>query len=65
MTCPVCGEKMIGDGYHVVIHCPNAQDESWSHTEPDAPVVHCPLIHTSVWKAKGPPVPKVEQAALH
>jgi hypothetical protein len=56
---------MIGDGYHVVIHCPNARDESWLHTEPDAPVVHCPLIHTSVWKAKGPLVPKVEPATLH
>lgn len=45
---------MIGDGYHVVIHCPNAQDESWLYTEPDAPVVHCPFIYSTVWKEKGP-----------
>lgn len=39
MTCPHCNEKMEGDGYTVVFHCPNSLD--YDYKEPDAPPVHC------------------------
>ena len=41
MVCPVCGEKMEGDGYTVVIHCPNASPEVLEAVEPDANPVFC------------------------
>ncbi len=42
MTCKTCGETMIGDGYTVVYHCPDAVDVS--DVEPDANPVHCTLF---------------------
>ena len=38
MTCKVCGEDLVGDGYTLVIHCPNAEAD---HLEPDADIVYC------------------------
>lgn len=38
MTCSACGETMVGDGYTVVVHCPNAHVDG---VEPDAKPVHC------------------------
>jgi hypothetical protein len=54
MTCPNCGENMIGDGYRVPLHCPNADEDDWFHAEPDIAPIHCPIIHVSEWKNKGP-----------
>lgn len=39
MTCKTCGERMEGDGYTRVIHCPNALDTEY--VEPDANPIHC------------------------
>lgn len=39
MTCPDCGELMDGDGYTLVLHCPNADD--YDDREPDANPVYC------------------------
>lgn len=36
--CSNCGEFLIGDGYSVVLHCPNADVDGF---EPDANPVHC------------------------
>ena len=55
MNCPNCGERMIGDGYRIVLHCPNARMEDFEHSEPDAQPVLCPHIYVSAWiKEKGP-----------
>ena len=40
VTCKVCGEDLVGDGYSTVIHCPN-KDIDDLYLEPDADVVHC------------------------
>jgi hypothetical protein len=45
---------MIGDGYRVPLHCPNADEDDWFHAEPDIAPIHCPIIHVSEWKNKGP-----------
>lgn len=39
MNCKNCGEHMEGDGYSVVVHCPNAED--YDYCEPDADPVYC------------------------
>ena len=44
MFCHTCGERMIGDGYSVVLHCPNTDVYD---VEPDANAVHC---YDPVWK---------------
>ena len=41
MTCPYCGGDMIGDGYTEVVHCENAEEETYCDHEPDAPPVYC------------------------
>ena len=44
MTCPNCGEPLLGDGYSTVLHCPNAEgesDTSWQYAEPDAAPFYC------------------------
>lgn len=25
MICPICGSEMVGDGFHTIIHCENAE----------------------------------------
>ncbi len=40
MQCKTCGESMEGDGYTVVLHCPNL-DLIGEGYEPDANPVHC------------------------
>lgn len=40
-VCRNCGEEMQGDGYKKVIHCPNADDETYLYHEPDANAVYC------------------------
>lgn len=40
MTCKVCGEDLVGDGYSTAIHCPN-KDVDDLYLEPDADVVYC------------------------
>lgn len=41
MHCNNCGENMEGDGYSIVLHCPNAKDYTTSAREPDSLPVHC------------------------
>ena len=41
MICKHCGEHMEGDGYKVVFHCPNADEERVSTAEPDANPIWC------------------------
>lgn len=41
MTCKTCGERMEGDGYTRVVHCPNALDTELDYAEPDANPIHC------------------------
>jgi len=41
MNCNHCGERMEGDGFTTVIHCPNAKDHVTSCLEPDSLPVHC------------------------
>lgn len=38
-ACPICGGRIIGDGYTVVRHCENC--EEISSYEPDADIVFC------------------------
>lgn len=38
MYCKNCGEEYIGDGYTVVLHCPNAD---YDCVEPDANPIDC------------------------
>ena len=38
-TCKDCGEHLEGDGYTVVVHCPNV--EALGYEEPDAGPIHC------------------------
>lgn len=40
MTCPNCGEALVGDGYSLVPHCPRV-DVDGSGLEPDANPVYC------------------------
>jgi uncharacterized protein (DUF983 family) len=54
MTCPNCGENMLGDGYRVPLHCPNADEDDWFHAEPDIEPIYCPLVYVSEWKARRP-----------
>jgi len=39
MTCPICGGKILGDGYTTVLHCENADPAL--DVEPDAAVIYC------------------------
>lgn len=39
--CKDCGEIMEGDGFSVVVHCPNADFLFWYDKEPDAAPVQC------------------------
>lgn len=39
--CPHCGSPLIGDGYRDVLHCENAEPESYECHEPDAQPVLC------------------------
>lgn len=32
MVCKNCGEYMEGDGYRQVIHCPNADSETYDYS---------------------------------
>ena len=41
--CKICGGSMIGDGYSVVRHCENANDEDYWNKEPDAKAVYCSI----------------------
>jgi hypothetical protein len=40
-TCPRCGGEIFGDGYRSVLHCENAEPESYEFHEPDAAKVLC------------------------
>ncbi len=44
-SCPNCGSDLLGDGYHTVFHCENAED--WESHEPDAAPVLC-LIRPAI-----------------
>lgn len=39
--CSNCGEHMDGDGYTVVLHCPNADEAQVFWAEPDANPIEC------------------------
>lgn len=41
MVCKNCGESMEGDGHQRVIHCPNADSETYDYSEPDSTPVMC------------------------
>ncbi len=45
MTCPNCGEPLVGDGYTSVRHCVNAIVPE--DLEPDAPPVFCPASQSA------------------
>lgn len=38
MNCKNCGERLEGDGYTTVLHCPNAEAEGYT---PDDNAVYC------------------------
>ena len=44
-TCKDCGEHLHGDGYKVVMHCPNIEElryeEVVAYAEPDAGPFYC------------------------
>jgi hypothetical protein len=40
-ACPNCGGTILGDGYRVVRHCENADQQKVWEAEPDAKVVLC------------------------
>lgn len=40
-SCPKCGDRLVGDGYTLVIHCPNADEASVEGKECDANPVYC------------------------
>lgn len=42
MICADCKEYMEGDGYKVVLHCPDA--EGWECREPDSAPVYCGFV---------------------
>lgn len=42
--CPHCGSPLLGDGHHHVLHCENADPESYEYCEPDAPPVLCEIL---------------------
>jgi hypothetical protein len=39
--CPLCGSRLIGDGFRDVLRCENADPESYARHEPDANPVFC------------------------
>lgn len=39
--CGNCGERLEGDGYKEVLHCPNAAEATYEFHEPDANPVYC------------------------
>lgn len=39
--CPNCGEHMIGDGYTLPSHCPNAYEDDWWYEAPDSGPWYC------------------------
>lgn len=41
IVCPVCGGKIIGDGYTIVFHCENIDYPM--DIEPDADPIYCEL----------------------
>ena len=41
IVCSICGEHMDGDGYAVVLHCPNADEDQVACAEPDANPIEC------------------------
>jgi len=41
--CPNCGENMIGDGYTLPSHCPNAYEEDWWYEPPDSGPWFCSI----------------------
>ena len=41
--CPNCGENMIGDGYTLPYHCPNAYEEDWWYEPPDSGPWFCSI----------------------
>lgn len=41
IVCKTCGEHMEGDGYAVVLHCPNADEAKVACAEPDANPIEC------------------------
>lgn len=40
MICHVCGERMDGNGYTFVLHCPNTKENYYEY-EPDANALYC------------------------
>lgn len=41
MICNKCGGRMIGDGFTEIIHCENAEYESYYDLPPDDTPVEC------------------------
>jgi len=41
ICCKDCGGEMIGDGFTVIVHCENAEEESFFYDEPDSAHVFC------------------------
>ena len=49
MICKHCGERMEGDGYKVVFHCPSADEERVASAEPDANPIECNFDAEKAW----------------
>ena len=39
--CPKCNDRLEGDGYTKVIHCPNVNESDYEDKKPDANPVYC------------------------
>lgn len=45
MICDTCGDKMVGDGFTRVLHCPSVDCDD---VEPDANPIHCKPVEKSL-----------------
>lgn len=52
MICSVCGETMIGDGYKIILHCPNADYDDYVYSSPDDSPVECALCADTLTKCQ-------------
>lgn len=45
--CKDCNENLEGDGYKIVLHCPNANESDYEFNCPDDGPVYCEFDHES------------------
>lgn len=56
--CTDCGEDMVGDGYTVVMRCPNADDEDFQSRAPDDGPFYCGYYDSVTDRNKRPEPPE-------